>query len=180
MTMKKSNPRSKPNEKKQKQSWFIFIYIPLSHLHSSNTKWNFTNRHTANLPPFLKTAELRTGIILQIFSPEIANGENALQVAEIKAYFSLDSAVCIGKLLIRWKGWKSKKRAYTSLRSYQQKPQNTMLDDSSLLRVAFMWEIAKYLKADKWWTVNDYSNSEEEKKAYVWHWGRCNRMSLTH
>lgn len=48
-----------------------------------------------------KTAALRTSIILQTFSPETTKGEDALEVAEIKAYFSLDSAVCIRKPLKR-------------------------------------------------------------------------------
>lgn len=86
---------------RNKAGLYFYIYILLSHLPSSNIKYDFTNRHTAKLPPFLKTAELRTSITLQIFSPETTNGENALQVTEIKAYFSLDSSVCIGKPLIR-------------------------------------------------------------------------------
>lgn len=54
------------------------------------------------------------------------------------------------------------------------------VNSGSLLRVAFMWWKTKYLKDDKPWTVNDNSDSEEEKAVYVWLWGKCNPVSLTH
>lgn len=65
-----------------------------------------TSQIGTHIATLLKAAALRTGITLQNFSPETADGEDALEVAEIKAYFSSDSAVCIRKPLIRWKGWK--------------------------------------------------------------------------
>lgn len=100
--MKKNNLRSKLNEKKQEQSWFIFKWRVFSlQLTSSNINHDLTNRHTAKLPTFVRTAAPRTGTTLQIFSPETTDGEDALEVAEIKAYFSLDSAVCIEKPLLR-------------------------------------------------------------------------------
>lgn len=73
----------------------------LLQLTSSNINHDFTNRHRAKLPTLLRTAALRTSTTLQVFSPESTNGEDALEVAKIKAYFSLDSAVCSKKLLIR-------------------------------------------------------------------------------
>lgn len=45
-------------------------------------------------------------LLYKYFHLKSTNGEDALEVAKIKAFFSLDSAVCIRKPLLRWKGWK--------------------------------------------------------------------------
>lgn len=48
-------------------------------------------------------------------SPETTNGEDALEVAEIKAYFSLDSAVCIKKASPKMKRMEKAGREFTAL-----------------------------------------------------------------
>lgn len=154
------------------------IFITLNHL--KHKPWVHKQAHSKahNLAEDSSTEDWLYST--NIFTWKLPMVRMHLRWQRSKLFFSLDSAVCIRKPPLRWKGWKKQEGSLQLFKELSAVSSAYNVSSASLLWVPFMWWKAKYLKDDKWWTVNDNSDSEGEKAVYVWLWGKCNPMSLTH